>query len=533
MRHPRYRFAVLGVALATVVALALGPASAGPFSKGPLHQASQTASPIAACEGDTGFRGPEPAIQYVNSEIEPHVWVDPSSPDVLIGGWQQDRWNNGGAEGNVTATSMDDGATWVVNPVTKSSICTGGTAANGGNYERASDPWVAISPDGTAYFMSLSTDTNPGGFATYPNAMLVTRSEDSGLTWEDPVTLIRDESPNVFNDKNTITADPNDSDFVYAVWDRLKSPPSGTPNPTAFENSLAFTGDIWFARTTDGGETWEPAREIFGAGTIAQTIGNLIVVLPDNAEFDGELLDVFTLIRGAKNARKTRGFNIAAIRSENNGATWSKREIIIDRFFRGVVVDPDDGRPHRTGDINPEAAVDEETGATYVVWQDSRFGPRSSIAFTQSLDGGFTWSTPIKVNATPPPDPGEPSGNTQAFDPMIQVLDDGTIGAFYYDFRNNTADGGATTPTDGWLIHCHPTTPTACTNPANWNPLDEVRLTDASFDSRQAPVARGFFIGDYVGLGEDGSSFFPFFGIAKNQATNPTDVHVREVPVAP
>ena len=31
---------------------------------------------------------------------------------------------------------------------------------------------------------------------------------------------------------------------------------------------------------------------------------------------------------------------------------------------------------------------------------------------------------------------------------MVQVLDDGTVGVSYYDFRNNTADNGATTPTE-------------------------------------------------------------------------------------
>ena len=34
---------------------------------------------------------------------------------------------------------------------------------------------------------------------------------------------------------------------------------------------------------------------------VAQTIGNQIAVLPDNNEFDGELINVFTLIRGTRN----------------------------------------------------------------------------------------------------------------------------------------------------------------------------------------------------------------------------------------
>jgi hypothetical protein len=439
-----------------------------------------------------------------------------------MGAWQQDRWSNGGSEGLVTATSSNGGAGWTVNALTKSSKCTGGTAANGGNYERASDPWVAISPNGTAYLMSLSVDSNPGGFSNaYPSAMLVMRSTTHGASWGDPVTLIRDESPNVLNDKNSITADPNDSSFVYAVWDRLVSPPSGTPNPDAFENARAFQGDVYFSRTTNGGNTWEPARKIFKAGTVAQTIGNLIVVLPDDATFHGALVNVFTMLRVHKNEDGTRGFNIAAIRSTDHGQTWSKDETVISDFRRGVVVDPDDGRAHRTGDINPEAAVSPSSGAISVVWQDSRFGPRSSIAYSQSLNGGRSWSSPIRVNQTPPPDAGEPADNEQAFTPMVQTLADGTVAVSYYDFRNNTFDNGATTPTDAFVVHCH----ADCANRASWG--DELRVTDASFDSKNAPVARGFFLGDYEGLGSDGSAVFPFF--AMTHGTDPASIFVREV----
>jgi hypothetical protein len=308
---------------------------------------------------------------------------------------------------------------------------------------------------------------------------------------------------------------------VYAVWDRLVSPLGEPMNPNAFDNARASAGDIYLARTTNGGNTWEPARKIYKAGVIAQTIGNLIVVLPANAAFNGELVDVFTLIRGAKNEKGTRGTNIAAIRSADHGATWTKQEVIISDFRRGIVVDPDDAAPHRTGDINAEAAVDPASGAIYVVWQDSRFGARSSIALSQSLDGGLTWSTPIRVNQTPPADPGEPAGNNQAFTPMVQVLRDGTVAVSYYDFRNNTADGGATTPTDAFVAHCHAT----CSNPASWG--GEIRATDASFDSRKAPVARGFFLGDYEGLGSSGSAVFPFF--AATHGSDPASIFVRRV----
>jgi hypothetical protein len=513
----KLRAALAGIFLSALAISAL--AAAAPFSSGPLVQVSG-ASPIpAACIGDTNASST--SVNNYGTEVEPHVMVDPSNPNVLVGAWQQDRWNDGGSRGIVSATSTTGGASWTINSNTKSSVCTGGTAANGGNYERSSDPWVAISPNGTAYLMTLSVDTNPGGFGTSPNAMLVMRSTNHGASWGNPTTLIRDESQNVLNDKNSMTADPNDSNYAYAVWDRLSSPTSANTNQQAFENSINFSGDVYFSRTTDGGASWEPARKIYKAGQVAQTIGNLIVVLPTGGGFNGELVDVFTQIRRFKNNKDSRGTFISAIRSTDHGASWTQKEVAISDFQRGIVRDPDDAAAHRTGDINPEAAVDPNTGAIYVIWQDSRFGPRSSIALSRSTDGGLTWSTPIKVNATPT---NIPLGNQQAFTPMVSVRNDSTVAVSYYDFRNNTSDGGATTPTDAWVVHCHAAIED-CTQSATWD--EEIRTTDTSFDSRQAPVARGFFLGDYVGLGTDGTSFFPFFGISS--AADRASIFTRKI----
>jgi hypothetical protein len=497
---------VVGLAVAAFAPTA-GAAPAG--NEGPAVDASG-ASPIAGCDGDPGGAG----TNFPNSEVEPWMAVNPGDPSNLIAAWQQDRWSSGGAEGLVTATSFDGGLTWTSNANTKSSLCTAGTTANGGAYERASDPWVDFSPNGTAYLMSLSVDTNPGGFGLYPNAMLVMRSTDGGATWSDPITLRRDEDSSVLNDKNTLTADPNDSSFAYAVWDRLVAPPAEQAAPIGTENAIGYRGPTWFSRTTDGGVSWETARLIYDPGTVNQTIGNQIVVLPDNDQFDGELVNFFDLIQNFTNRPPGRGLRIALIRSDDHGATWEKKATIVDRHnaFQGMVVDPDDPntttRLVRTGDILPQGTVDPNTGAIYLVWQDMRFGPRSSIAFTQSLDGGSTWSPTIKINKTPTT--GISLGNQQAFNPVVSVLEDGTIGVRYSDFRANEA-----TPevgflaTDEFLVHCHPTTPTACTDPDNWG--DEVKQTDTSYNMRQMPFARGWFPGDYVGMDTDGGDWLPFW----------------------
>ena len=110
-----------------------------------------------------------------------------------------------------------------------------------------------------------------------------------------------------------------------------------------------------------------------------------------------------------------------------------------DRLQTIGVTDPDTGEDVRTGDIIPDVAVDPASGRLYAVWQDARFSgfANDSIAFSQSLDDGLTWSNPIKINKTPD---RANDLNEQAFTASVDVAADGTISATYYDFRNN--DGG-------------------------------------------------------------------------------------------
>jgi hypothetical protein len=64
-----------------------------------------------------------------------------------------------------------------------------------------------------------------------------------------------------------------------------------------------------------------------------------------------------------------------------------------------------------------------------------------------------------------------------------------------------------------------------CDDPNDWG--DETRVTDASFDSRDAPVARGFFLRDYEGLGSSGDAVFPFF--AMPHGSDPASIFVRKL----
>src|SRR5215469_17497220 len=76
---------------------------------------------------------------------------------------------------------------------------------------------------------------------------------------------------------------------------------------------------------------------------------------------------------------------------------------------------------------NPSFAVDGRNGNLYAVWEDGRFSnfQYNDIAFSMSVDGGSTWSAPIRVNQTPLT---IPPLDRQAFFPNVAVAANGTIG---------------------------------------------------------------------------------------------------------
>jgi hypothetical protein len=91
--------------------------------------------------------------------------------------------------------------------------------------------------------------------------------------------------------------------------------------------------------------------------------------------------------------------------------------------------------PARTGDLIPQIAVDNSSGALYVVWQDDRFTGEEQIAFSRSIDGGRTWSATRRISTV--------GGVNQAFTATPRVASNGTVAVQYYDFR---VDNPATTP---------------------------------------------------------------------------------------
>ncbi len=506
----RVRAPLIALASAGILCFALvGTAFAGPYTIGGLSQATGP-SPFAPGCGGSG-EGSATSFNFQDSEVEPWVAVDPTDASHMVAFWQQDRWSDGGAHGLVAGVTHDGGTSWTTS-FPAFSRCAGAGPGDPGYFERSSDPWVSFSPNGVLYSIAISTD-----FSTARNAVLVSRSTTGGASWETPNTLKFDRARadvplgTNFNDKESLTADPGDSSFAYAVWDRLVFP-NERASAAAVEHTFAFRGPTWFSRTTNGGASWETARPIYDPGQQNQTISNQIVVRPD-----GGLVDGFVLIKQSQSDQKSRGFSVRIIRSPDNGETWST-PIKVAPFHAVGVTDPEPVhcRPFlstnplctlvRTGDIVPDFAVDRTGGANngnlYAVWQDhdsSPFGD-DSIMFSSSTNGGTSWSAPVKVNDTP-----AGAYNTQAFTAAVDVRGDGDVAVTYYDMRDD-AQGDGTLDTDYWIAHSHDAGQT-------WSASQKI---SGPFDMRSAPYARGYFVGDYEGLDNIGSLFEPFFVLANN-----------------
>ncbi|MEJ2153951.1 MAG: sialidase family protein [Desulfobacteraceae bacterium] len=516
---------------------------------------------------------PQTGTVWRNSETEPYMEVDFGRPERMVAIVHQDRWSNGSAQSTATFFSDDGGLNWTLShtPITR---CSGGLLEGPESFDRASDPWLAVTPGkwgfghrgrygkGAIFHqMSLMTDRLPPYTGELRSAYSMLRSMDGGRTWSDPVVVSNRtefESGAPFNDKNSLTADPYKPRFVYGTWQLLKDVQQDDGSAIPLQ---LFYSDTYFVRTHDTGRSWEPARAIYkirndvellaaagidpSATTIygAQNIGHQIAVLPD-----GRLVNVS---RSSFITSDTIFLERTIIRSFDNGETWEQTGKIIPSATIGGYVGFDYelsvasggtvNNTERTAGSIPDIAVNRTNGFIYVVWQD--VDPTFSfigVFMTMSKDGGDTWSEPITVGGGDPTVDGFAS---YAQLPAVHVADDGTVGVLFFDDRNdvlcpdltlsNEENPECFTVLPGGSVQAGPLS-------QDWyfksygpdlNFQAEERVTPESFDLRQAPNAGGYFPGDYVNCTSADNDFVCAFTRTHNQglpvAGNPPEDELR------
>ncbi|MGZ4308759.1 MAG: exo-alpha-sialidase [Gaiellaceae bacterium] len=492
----------LALACVLLVVTAVAVAAAG-------QKQATKGDPYGACSKTPDIFG-----GTVFPSTEPEVWLtsNPADSQDLIGSIQQDRWWDGGAQGLVAPYSRDGGKAWQETPL-PFSVCAGpyyhGNVLKdpftGRPYDRASDPWVDVGPDGTAYAVSISFDANDNG-----GSVGAATSSDGGRSWHNQqnITAENANDPSFpFNDKESDTADPVHPGVAYAVWDRLQNiacPPGVPPGsyttderPFRFASALhaqssaaaldCFDGPATFSRTTDFGHTWSAPVAIVPTPANEQTIANEIVVDPRT----DTLYDFYMYIHA------DNSLTIEDVSSHDGGLTWGPRQIVSDSQTVGVT-DPQTGDPLRTGDIIPQPAVDPATGRLYVVWQDARANavdPDEDALFVSTSTGGGltgTWSAPAVVNA--------PSDEA-AFTPAIKVLGNGSVAVQYYVLRGKPGKGPKGPKGKPGVLTTGVVLRTT-NGPGTTFKGPEQKVGD-DFNMLAAPFSDGYFTGDYEGMSVD------------------------------
>jgi hypothetical protein len=471
-------------AVALVGALTLVVAPAGVAGGGAVLASGPSTSICTSAQDNS-----QPGKLFGNSTVEPNAAVFGSN---VIAMWHQDRWSNGGGHGIGVGISSDGGATWTSSGMPWD-VCEAGTPSSLTGYFRNSDPWVSFGPDGTAYASALAFNILVPNWA---NAVVVATSSDFGRTWNN-VKPIPGSSFKLFSqstDKNSTTADPNVAGTAYTVWDTLFEP---TDNPDDNPHTSSYTGPAYFSKTTDGGKTWSQAKIIINTNQRQQTIGNIIVVDPRS----GALYD-FTDLLVSPNTSLGQGTNgnaqVAFVKSTDGGNTWTAPQVIAPFDSLGVF-DPNTGAPSRVGNGLEEVAIDPSNGKLYVTWERSSNFEKNTkqssvfwddqIVLDTSSDGGTTWSGPTVIHTAK----GMPT-----YTPMVAVNGD-KVAVTYYDNRNLTSGDTTNLPTDYWASVS-----------TNGGAFIEQHIA-GPFDEMSAPVARGFFLGDYEGLQASGDGFIAVF----------------------
>jgi hypothetical protein len=357
------------------------------------------------------------------------------------------------------------------------------SASNGANL---GDGVVAFGPGGEIYYSTLAEVVTTGG--NVKSFVGVSKSTDNGVTFSTPFDASTTAGNNVdFQDKEWVTVDRNvTSQFkgnVYVSWTDFTALPSGQSNGSF----------INFARSTNGGATFEAPQALSAQDHTSDVQGSMPVVAPNG--------DLYVAFRDTHS-----GFGGMAIRkSTDGGKTFLPENKVVSLLSISAMTG---GGAVRTNSF-PSITVDNN-GVVHIVydaWSGSQLD-RSDILYVRSSDGGNTWSQALKLN-----DDGTP---TTQFLPSIAAAADGTLGVKWWDRRNDPLNDSLT---DVYMTISHDGGTTFGKN---------FRVTDQNwvFGPIETVFASGYH-GDYDDIASDGNNFMLSWS---DERAGEADAYFAEVP---
>jgi hypothetical protein len=412
-----------------------------------------TALPAAAFNPDTRVTiGSSTSPFSQNKQNEPAVAIDANHPNILAAGANDNidlEACNAGDDTTCPFTpdvgtsgvyfSFDSGTTWTQPTYTGLSArgCLGvmgnsdppctpsvgpiGTVPNYSENGLVSDgdPAVAFGPTPDPnggfswdngerlYYANLTSNSSGGGVETFRGfeGIGVSSTDDlsaaaagSNSAWTNPKIISR-QSSTTFSDKEQIWADnASSSPFfgtVYVCWAAFMGQEL-SPN--------AVPAGLQVAVSHDGGATWHQ-HAVWGAANNGQRNPLDGCTVRTDSHGTAYVFGVGTVSSGGHGA-----FELMS-RSSNGGASWSTPLPVAGPVTQPGVFDPVIGRPTIDGiggarsDLAPAPSVDIANGAptggdatnrivmTYVSGDISA----PHVYFTESSDGGNTWSTPRAI----------------------------------------------------------------------------------------------------------------------------------------
>jgi hypothetical protein len=223
-------------------------------------------------------------------------------------------------------------------------------------------PVIAADPSRKLLYLAWSR-----GLTEHTEGTVVSRSDDSGRTWSQPVVVApAADVPHL----PTIAVAPNGDVYVGGIDNRH---------------------GVWFARSTDHGRTFSPPSQI--GHLRANPSGSC------SAAANQPLPKEETSCNGPNPTLLATNTGPLVV-YDDVGVNRTQDVVIAGPKFTAEVTPPDKGK---TQQFFPAAALDPQTGVLWACWYDTTFDPNAHRAwFTCSAShDGRTWTPPVRAAATP------------------------------------------------------------------------------------------------------------------------------------